>query len=108
MVPCRPAPDDEPHRRTDDRRPRPLLPGLQAVNAILAGPVKLDLIFERLSRSPEVQRPAVVMLVDKVGLATRLNTGWEPPVARVAGLVQAAFSGVRQGGTWPLRLLLRG
>ncbi len=47
-------------------------------------------------------------LVDKADLVSRLKIGWEPPLERVAGLIQATFSGVLQGGTWPLRLLLRG
>src|SRR5947209_272643 len=43
-----------------------IIPGLQAVHAVLQGPAKLDLFFERVSRSPELQRPAVLMLVDKM------------------------------------------
>jgi hypothetical protein len=82
-----------------------LLPRLQVVNAILAGPAKLDLFFERLSGCPAVPRPAVVMLVDKVGLEPRLQTGWEPPLDRVTDIVRMHFSGSLQGGTWPLRLL---
>lgn len=85
-----------------------IIPGLSSVNAVLAGPAKLDLFFERLSRSPEVNRPAAVMLVDKVGLGAHLKTGWEPPTESVAPRVAALYSGIRQGGTWPLRLLLRG
>lgn len=85
-----------------------LLPGLQAVNAILTGPVKLDLFFERLSKLGEAQRPALRMLVDKAGLAPSLRGGWEPPLERVAGMVRATFAGTRQGGLWPMRLLLRG
>ena len=85
-----------------------LIPGLHAVNAVLAGPAKLDLIFERLSQSPERQRPALVMLVDTVGLETQLRIGWEPPLDTVGAMVRATFSGVRQGATWPIRLLLRG
>lgn len=85
-----------------------LIPGLHAVNAILAGPAKLDLFFERLSQVAEAQRPALRMLVDKVGLNTSLTGGWEPPLDRVAGIVSAHFNGTRQGGLWPMRLLLRG
>lgn len=84
-----------------------LIPGLQAVNAVLRGPVKLDLIFERLSRSPELQRPATLMLVDKVQLEPQLQTGWEPPLDAVVTAVRNIFSGVRQGSVWPIRLLLR-
>ncbi len=85
-----------------------IIPGLNAVNAILEGPAKLDLIFERLSRSPEVQRPAAVMLVDKANLESRLKTGWEPSLDSVAPRVRAIFSGARQGGAWPIPLLLPG
>jgi predicted nucleotidyltransferase len=85
-----------------------LIPGLHAVNAILAGPAKLDLFFERVSTVAEVQRPALRMLVDKTGIAGSLWGGWEPPLERVAGMVRAHFSGTRQGGLWPMRLLLRG
>ncbi|HLZ71545.1 MAG TPA: nucleotidyltransferase domain-containing protein [Dehalococcoidia bacterium] len=85
-----------------------LIPGLHAVNAILAGPAKLDLFFERASLCAEVQRPALLLLVDKAGLAASLTSGWEPPLARVAGMVRTTFNGTRQGGLWPMRLLLRG
>jgi len=85
-----------------------LIPGLNAVNAILAGPAKLDLFFERASAVAEVQRPALRMLVDKAGLAPALRGGWEPPLERAAGIVRAHFNGTRQGGLWPMRLLLRG
>jgi predicted nucleotidyltransferase len=85
-----------------------IIPGLDAVNAILEGPAKLDLVFERLSRSPEVQRPAAVMLVDRVGLGPRLQTGWEPSLDSVGRRISALYSGIRQGGAWPIRLLLRG
>jgi len=85
-----------------------IIPGLSAVNAILEGPAKLDLVFEHLSRSPEVERPAVLMLADKSGLQPKLRTGWEPPLDSIAPRVRMLFSGIRQGGTWPIRLLLRG
>ncbi|HZQ34902.1 MAG TPA: hypothetical protein VFD32_03140 [Dehalococcoidia bacterium] len=85
-----------------------LIPGLHTVNAILAGPAKLDLFFERAGKVAEGQRPAVRMLVDKAGLAGSLQGGWEPPLERTAGMVRAHFSGTRQGGLWPMRLLLRG
>lgn len=85
-----------------------IIPGLNAVNVVLAGPAKLDLVFERLSRSPDVQRPAFVLFVDKVGLGPQLKRGWEPPLEAVAARLRPLFSGVRQGSTWPIRLLLRG
>lgn len=84
-----------------------ILPGLNAVNAILDGPAKLDLVFERLSDAPAKPRPAFVMLVDKSSLVAQLKSGWEPALESVAPRVRAIFSGVLQGGTWPIRLLLR-
>lgn len=85
-----------------------LIPGLHAVNAILAGPAKLDLFFERQSEAAASRRPALLILVDRAGLAPSLEAGWEPPLERVTGMVSATYSGTRQGGLWPLRLLLRG
>ena len=83
-------------------------PRLKAVNAVLAGPVKLDLFFERLSEAPAERRPAVRMLVDKAELGPRLVAGWEPPLDMVAAMVRSGFAGSRQGALWPMRLLLRG
>lgn len=85
-----------------------LLPGLSTVNAVLAGPVKLDLFFEKLGAAPAAQRPAARMLVDKVGLGPQLQLGWEPPLDRLARTVSMHFSASLQGCLWPMRMLLRG
>lgn len=85
-----------------------LIPGLQVVNCLLEGPVKLDLFFERLSAAPQQQRPAVRLLLDKAELGPRLKTGWTPPAQAAAARLDAIFRGTRQGGAWPVRLLMRG
>ncbi len=85
-----------------------IVPGLNALHCVLAGPVKLDLFFERASQAPNVNRPAVRVLVDKAGLGPRLKTGWRPSPASTAQRMDAVFRGTRQGCTWPVRLLLRG
>lgn len=83
-------------------------PGLRAVHALLAGPVKLDLFFERASAAANPTRPAVRLLLDKDGVGGRLRTDWQPPVEATARLVKATIWGTRQGAAWPLRLLHRG
>src|SRR5579859_265433 len=85
-----------------------LIPGLLALHCVVEGPVKLNLFFERASQAPNVDRPAVRLLVDKTGLEPRLKRGWRPSVQSAAQRLQAVFSGTRQGCTWPVRLLLRG
>jgi len=85
-----------------------LVPGLRAVHCVLDGPVKLDLVFEPASRAPDVDRPAVRMLVDRAGLESKLKTGWKPPVQAAATRMDAIFRITRQGCTWPVRLLRRG
>lgn len=83
-------------------------PGLRAVHALLAGPVKLDLFFERVSAVANLTRPAVRLLLDKDGVGGRLRTDWQPPVEATARLIGATILGTRQGAAWPLRLLHRG
>jgi hypothetical protein len=85
-----------------------LIPGLKVVNCLLDGPVKLDLFFERRSAAPEQERPAVRLLVDKVGVGAKLKQGWAPPVQAATARLDAIFRGTLQGGAWPVRLLLRG
>jgi predicted nucleotidyltransferase len=83
-------------------------PALHMINCLLEGPVKLDLFLTKESQAPEVERPAVRMLVDKVGLGPRLRRGWTPPVERAGRMIDSYFRGTFQGGMWPVRLLLRG
>jgi predicted nucleotidyltransferase len=85
-----------------------IVPGLQAIHCVVDGPVKLDLCFESVSKAPNVDRPAVKMLIDKGGIESRLKTGWMPPASAAAQRVDTGFRLTRQGCTWPIRLLLRG
>lgn len=85
-----------------------VIPGLSAAHCIMAGPVKLDLFFEAASAAANAERPAVRVLVDKVGLGATLKSGWQPPVAAAAQKLAVVYGGIRQGATWPVRLLLRG
>ncbi|MGH2585740.1 MAG: nucleotidyltransferase domain-containing protein [Dehalococcoidia bacterium] len=85
-----------------------LLPGAHAVHCVVEGPVKLDLFFEPVSRVEVAERPAARMLVDKAGIGARLRTGWEPSREAAAQKVDLLLRGIRQGATWPVRLLHRG
>jgi len=82
-------------------------PGLRAVHALLAGPVKLDLFFEPHSAIGNQPRPAVRVLVDKADVAATLNLGWQPPRETLARTLAIIIRMTRQGAAWPLRLLYR-
>lgn len=83
-------------------------PGLTAVHALLEGPVKLDLFFERASRISAAKRPAAKVLVDKTGATAALDFSYEPPRALVRLVLDMMIRMQRQGALWPLRLLMRG
>jgi hypothetical protein len=83
-------------------------PGLRAVHALLAGPVKLDLFFEPVSAVGAQARPAVQVLVDKADVASALRLGWEAPRATIARILDVILRMTRQGTLWPIRLLHRG
>jgi hypothetical protein len=83
-------------------------PPLRMVNAVLAGPVKLDLVVEPAADVGDRPRPAVRMLLDKDGIGARLRLGWTPPVEQAAGMVERLFLGTFQGALWPVRLIHRG
>lgn len=83
-------------------------PGLKCVHALLDEGVRLDLYFEATTHAVSQPRPAVVLRVDKAGLAGRLNTDWRAPVAVVGHILGVILGMTRQGGTWPLRTLRRG
>jgi hypothetical protein len=80
-------------------------PGLKCVHALLQGGVRLDLYFEPLSQAASVSRPTALMLVDKTGLKLRLD--WEPPVEALGRILVTTIRMTRQGGTWPLRVMMR-
>ncbi len=83
-------------------------PALMAVHALMAGGVRLDLFFEKSSAVGDAQRPAVRVLVDKRGIAERLQLGWAASTPVVARIVTTIIRMTRQGATWPLRVLGRG
>lgn len=83
-------------------------PGLKCVHALLDGGVRLDLFFEAGSQVSAQSRPVVKVLVDKSNLAARLRLGWKPSVEVIGQIVGVIVRMTRQGGTWPLRTLLRG
>ena len=74
----------------------------------MAGGARLDLFFERVSTAPNATRPVAETLVDKTGLAARLNLEWRAPVPLIARITQTIIRMTRQGATWPLRVLGRG
>jgi hypothetical protein len=83
------------------------IPGLTAVHALMNDGARLDLFFEKSSTAPDAPRPIAKVLVDKSGLAARLNLGWQAPVPLVGRIIQTIIRMTRQGATWPLRLLGR-
>ena len=82
--------------------------GMAAVHALMPGGVRLDLFFEKASAMGAAPRPAVKVLVDKGGVADRLQLGWEVSKPAVARIVTTIIRMTRQGATWPLRVLGRG
>lgn len=82
-------------------------PGLTAVHALAEGGVKLDLFYEPESAVDKQKRHAVQVLFDRCGIASRLQTGWQPPVPTIAHILSTIIRMTRQGATWPLRLLHR-
>lgn len=83
-------------------------PGLKCVHALLDDGVRLDLFFESSAQVAGQKRPVAKILVDKGGLADRLQLGWEAPVALIGHIIGVIVRMTRQGGTWPLRTLRRG
>ena len=83
-------------------------PELAAVHALMAGGVRLDLFFEKVSTADAALRPAVKVLVDKAGVAARLKLGWTASAPVVARIITTIIRMTRQGATWPLRVLGRG
>jgi hypothetical protein len=83
------------------------VPGLKCVHALLGGGVRLDLYFEKQSDIGGSPRPAVKVLVDRAGVGAQLRTGWAPAIGAIGRTIQLIVRMTRQGGTWPLRVLLR-
>jgi len=83
-------------------------PGLRLVHCIFEGAVKLDLPFLKSSEAGRGTRSAFMMLVDKADFDGRLMARSEPVAPPVGPRIQALYTIIRQGGLWPIRLLLRG
>jgi len=83
------------------------VPGLRCVHALLDGGVRLDLYFERESEVAAQARPAAKVLVDKGAIGERLRRDWAAPIGVIGRAIQVILRMTRQGGTWPLRVLLR-
>jgi predicted nucleotidyltransferase len=84
------------------------LPGNLGVVCLVQGPVKLDLLVEKISAIGQMQRPAAKMLVDKDDVEAKLVTGWTPDRNDVANEVDRLLRMTYQGASWPIRLLRRG
>lgn len=83
-------------------------PAWRSVHCLLAGPVKLDLFFVAGAQVGLSERPAVHVLVDKVGIADQLRTGWTPSREEASERLERIFRGTFQGAAWPVRLVQRG
>jgi predicted nucleotidyltransferase len=85
-----------------------LRPGKRGVHVLFGNGVRLDLVVEPVSKIGVEPRQVFKVLVDKGALSGALQGGGhtsEPAVARaIAHIVRVT----RQGGTWPLRVILRG
>jgi hypothetical protein len=83
-------------------------PGLTAIHALLEGPVKLDLFFERASAIGKLKRPCALVLLDKAGIASQLDLTFEAPRAQIGHTLGIIIRMTRQGALWPVRTLMRG
>lgn len=84
------------------------VPALRMLNGVVAGPVKLDLLFEPVGEIGGRARQAVRVVVDKDGVTGGLRAGWKPPLERAAEMIDTMFRGTFQGALWPVRLVERG
>jgi predicted nucleotidyltransferase len=84
------------------------VPGNRIVHCLFDGPVKLDLLLLKASEVDRGTRAPIVMLVDKAGVSPRLLARPEEAAPEVGPRIQALYGIIRQGGMWPIRLLVRG
>jgi hypothetical protein len=82
--------------------------GVFGIGCLLAGPVKLDVFFERESTLAAKQRVAVKRLWGPEEIFARLRIGDDLGDAAIARVLEYNVMGFLQGATWPVRMLARG
>jgi predicted nucleotidyltransferase len=82
--------------------------GLFGIGCLLAGPVKLDVFFEKRSAIGARTRPAVKRLWGPEAIFAQLKVGDVPGDAAIRFALETLVLGFLQGGTWPVRMLARG
>ncbi len=81
--------------------------GVFGVGCLIAGPVKLDVFFERESGLSSMPRVAVKRLWGTAELYERLKIGDDLGDAAIKRALETNVLGFLQGATWPVRLLAR-
>jgi hypothetical protein len=82
--------------------------GIFAIACLVAGPVKLDVFFERGNTLGQRQRIAVKRLWGPDETFSQLKLGDNLGDHEIARALQYNVFGFLQGATWPVRLLARG
>jgi len=82
--------------------------GVFGVGCLMAGPVKLDVFFERESGLASMPRVAVKRLWGAPEVFERLKIGEGLGDAAIKHALQFNVLGLLQGATWPVRILARG
>jgi hypothetical protein len=82
--------------------------GVFGVGCLIAGPVKLDVFFERESGLAATQRVAVKRLWGSSEIYARLTIGDDLGDAAIKHALESNVLGFLQGATWPVRMLARG
>ena len=82
--------------------------GVFGVGCLMAGPVKLDVFFERESGLSSRPRIAVKRLWGAPEIYERFKIGDDLGDAAIRHALQLNVLGFLQGATWPVRILARG
>jgi hypothetical protein len=82
--------------------------GVFGVGCLMAGPVKLDVFFEREGGLASRPRAAVKRLWGAPEIYERFKIGDDLGDAAIKHALESNVLGILQGATWPVRLLARG
>ncbi|MGH7925929.1 MAG: hypothetical protein ACREQH_15200 [Candidatus Binatus sp.] len=82
--------------------------GIFGVGCLMAGPVKLDVFFEREGSLQSMQRVAVKRLWGAPEIFERFKMGDDLGDAAIKHALEFNVLGFLQGATWPVRILARG
>jgi hypothetical protein len=82
--------------------------GVFGVGCLMAGPLKLDVFFEREGGLASKPRVAVKRLWGAPEIYERFKIGDDLGDAAIKHALESNVLGILQGATWPVRLLARG